>query len=77
MQTYYNQYFNPNETYLVVIGDVDTKATYKLIKNILGNGKRRSKQLTVPEAKSNVDALEINFVDMPNAVQSNISLQAM
>jgi predicted Zn-dependent peptidase len=28
----------------------------------------------VPEATSNPSQLEINFVDMPNAVQSNISL---
>lgn len=75
MQTYYNQYFNPNETYLVVIGDVDTKATYKLIKKYFGKWKKGEvNNSTVPEAKSNVDALEINFVDMPNAVQSNISI---
>lgn len=75
MQSYYNQYFKPNEAYLVVIGDVNTKSIYKVVKKLFGVWKKGEIDNTiVPKANKNVDALEINFVDMPNAVQSNISI---
>jgi predicted Zn-dependent peptidase len=73
--SYYSKYFNPSEAYLVVIGDFDPKATKKLIKKYFRKWKNGAVvSTTVPEANPNTDQLEISFVDMPNAVQSNISL---
>jgi len=75
MQSYYDQYFKPNEAYLVVIGDVNTKSIYKVVKKLFGVWKKGDiDNSIVPNANKNVEALEINFVDMPNAVQSNISI---
>ena len=75
VQSYYKKYFGPNDTYLVVIGDVNTKEVYKRIKKYFGKWKKTAEiNSNVPEANANVDALEINFIDMPNAVQSNISI---
>jgi predicted Zn-dependent peptidase len=75
IQSYFTKYFGPNDAYLVVIGDVNTKEVYKRIKKYFGKWKKASDISTfVPEANQNVEALEINFVDMPNAVQSNISI---
>ncbi len=75
IQSYLNKYFGPNDAYLVVIGDVNTKEVYKRIKKYFGKWKKASDISSfVPEANQNVEALEINFVDMPNAVQSNISI---
>ena len=75
IQSYFNKYFGPNDAYLVVIGDVNTKEVYKRIKKYFGKWKKASDISSfVPEANQNVEALEINFVDMPNAVQSNISI---
>ena len=75
IQSYFTKYFGPNDTYLVVIGDVNTKDVYKSIKKYFGKWKKASDISSfVPEANQNVEALEINFVDMPNAVQSNISI---
>ena len=75
IQSYFNKYFGPNDAYLVVIGDVNTKEVYKRIKKYFGKWKKASDiSSSVPEANQNVEALEINFVDMPNAVQSNISI---
>ncbi|MDG1778774.1 MAG: pitrilysin family protein, partial [Flavobacteriaceae bacterium] len=75
IKSYYDKYFGPNDAYLVVIGDVDTKDVYKRIKKYFGKWKKTAEiNSNVPEANANADALEINFVDMPNAVQSNISI---
>ena len=75
IQSYFTKYFGPNDAYLVVIGDVNTKEVYKRIKKYFGKWKKASDiNSFVPEANQNVEALEINFVDMPNAVQSNISI---
>ena len=75
IQSYFTKYFGPNDAYLVVIGDVNTKEVYKRIKKYFGKWKKASDISSfVPEANQNVEALEINFVDMPNAVQSNISI---
>ena len=75
IQSYFTKYFGPNDAYLVVIGDVNTKDVYKSIKKYFGKWKKVSDISSfVPEASQNVEALEINFVDMPNAVQSNISI---
>ncbi len=75
IKAYNEKYFGPNDAYLVVIGDVNTKDVYKSIKKYFGKWKKAAEiNSTVPEANPNVSALEINFVDMPNAVQSNISI---
>ena len=75
VQSYYKKFFGPNDAYLVVIGDVNTKEVYKRIKKYFGKWKKTAEiNSNVPEANANVDALEINFIDMPNAVQSNISI---
>ena len=75
VKAYYQKYFNPNNTYLVVIGDVDTKSIVKHVKKQFKNWKKAAALTTaMVEANENPKALEINFIDMPNAVQSNISL---
>ncbi len=70
----YATYFLPERAYLVVIGDVNFKETKKNVEKLFGKwvkGKAPQQTYTVP---SNVQYTQINFVDMPNAVQSEISL---
>lgn len=75
VKAFYNKYFVPNNAYLVVVGDVDFKDVKKQVKKYFGDWKKSSDlEITVPNAKNNVQYTQINFVDMPNAVQSNISL---
>ena len=75
VKAYFEKYFTPNNTYLVIIGDVDTKSVVKLAKKHFKNWEKTSTTTTeIVEPNANPEALEINFVDMPNAVQSNISL---
>jgi zinc protease len=75
VETYYNTYFAPKNAYLVIIGDVKTLEVKDLIKKEFGEWNRIApKEQQLPEV-SNVASTEINFVDMPNAVQSELKIQ--
>jgi len=75
VRAYYQKNFNPNNAYLVVVGDVDFRTVQKQIKKYFKNwDKNIDVTKTMPEPYRNVNATEINFIDMPNAVQSNISI---
>ncbi|WP_461598451.1 insulinase family protein [Winogradskyella sp.] len=72
---FYEKYFNPNNAYLVVIGDVEMGNIKRKIKEHFGKWKKSAViEATLPEPMPNAQYTQINFVDMPNAVQSNISL---
>jgi len=75
VRAYYQKNFNPNNAYLVVVGDVDFKTVEKQVKKYF---KKWDKGIdvtkTIPEPYLNVNTTQINFIDMPNAVQSNISI---
>ncbi|GAA4057640.1 insulinase family protein [Flavobacterium chungnamense] len=74
VKTNYSTYFVPEKAYLVVIGDVKFKETKKLVEKLFGSWvKAKAPQITY-NTPSNVQYTQINFVDMPNAVQSEISL---
>ena len=75
VKTYFETYFTPNNTYLVIIGDVNTKSIIKLVKKYFKNWEKAASTTTaIVEPNANPESLEIDFIDMPNAVQSNISL---
>ena len=75
VKSYFRDVFNPGNAYLVVIGDVDTQTVKKQIEKTFALWiKGTSLNLQIPNASPNVQYTQINFVDMPNAVQSNISL---
>ncbi|TVZ58407.1 putative Zn-dependent peptidase [Flavobacteriaceae bacterium MAR_2010_105] len=72
---FYDKYFNPNNAYLVVVGDVKFETVKQQIEKHFGSWKKSVEiGTTVPDANPNAQYTQINFVDMPNAVQSNISL---
>lgn len=75
VQKFYKNYFYPNTTYLVVVGDVDFKTIKKQVKKYFGKWEKSDNiNISVPSEKANEKQTEIDLVDMPNAVQSNISL---
>ena len=75
VKTYYSNYFQPSQAYLVVLGDIDVASTKALVEKHFGPWQNTvSEKISIPKANANPAQLEINFVDMPNAVQSNISL---
>lgn len=72
---FYKMRFAPNNAYIVVVGDIDTKTVKNQIKKYFGKWQKADLQdLPAPVLPANVATTEINFVDMPNAVQSNISV---
>jgi zinc protease len=74
VQANYQNYFVPENAYLVIIGDVKFKKIKPFIEKQFGNWQKRSTpKLTYAEPKD-VPYTQINFVDMPNAVQSEIAL---
>lgn len=71
----YKRNFNPKNAYLVVIGDVNAKKIKSTIKKHFGAWKNSvGAQPEMPKPNANLQKTTINFVDMPNAVQSNIIL---
>jgi len=75
VNAFYQKYFNPNNAYLVIIGNVDFKTIKEQVETYFGKWKKSIEVTTnVLTASPNVQYTQINFVDMPNAVQSNISL---
>ncbi|CAN1555458.1 PqqL Predicted Zn-dependent peptidases [Flavobacteriaceae bacterium] len=71
----YHTNFVPENAYLIIIGDVKFKETKKAVEELFGSWlKASAPSLTYSDPK-NVQYSQINFVDMPNAVQSEIALQ--
>ncbi len=72
---FYNTYFSPQNGYLVIIGDINFKTTKKLVKKSFGKWEASQvPNINFPKPK-NLQTPEINFVDMPNAVQSEITVE--
>lgn len=70
----YNKYYGPDNAYMVVVGDVKFNEVKSLIeKNFNGWKKTNVKYDALPAAK-NLTTTEIDVVDVPNAVQSVVSV---
>lgn len=74
VQTNYSTYFVPENAYLVIIGDVKFKDTKKSVEKLFGAWKKQAAPKNTYPNPENVSKLQIDFVDVPNAVQSEISL---
>tara|TARA_R110002126_G_scaffold97803_1_gene227556 strand:- start:16085 stop:18139 length:2055 start_codon:yes stop_codon:yes gene_type:complete len=77
VKDYYGKVFKPNNAYLVVIGDVDFKTVKKQITTLFSDWKKADETAQnfdpLPEVK-NPYTTEINFINMPSAVQTEISV---
>ena len=74
VENLYKTYFKPNNAYLVVIGDVDYKSVKKQITKAFSKWEKGDfSENNLPEVK-NVATTEIDFINMPNAVQSEVTV---
>ncbi|MCH4822157.1 insulinase family protein [Gramella lutea] len=74
VKSYYSKWFSPKNAYLVVVGDVDEDEVKDLVKKNFSSWKgNATPEANLPEV-SNVEKMEIDFVNMPNAVQSEIAV---
>jgi zinc protease len=74
VQANYQNYFVPENAYLIIIGDVKYKKIKTVVEKLFGKWEKRSTPKTTYPAPKNADFIQINFVDMPTAVQSEIAL---
>ncbi len=74
VQANYNTYFVPGNAYLVVVGDIKPKDVKKQVEKLFGSWKAAKAPNVSYSDPKDVQYTQINFVDVPNAVQSEISV---
>lgn len=74
VQANYSNYFVPENAYLVIIGDIKYEDTKPMVEKFFGSWEKKSTPKLTYATPENVPFTQINFVDVPNAVQSEISL---
>ena len=75
IQQMYNENLTPAKAYMVVVGDISIKEVKKLVKKHFKKWKGNATQdhnLVTPQ---DAEFAQINLVDMPNAVQSQVTVQ--
>lgn len=74
VKNYYKTYFVPQNAYMVVSGDFKAAKAKKIIKKYFGEWlSAKAPSVTVPSANP-VQYTQVDFVDMPNAVQSELAV---
>lgn len=74
VENFYHTNFKPNNAYLVIVGDVTVKQVKKLVKKHFNKWKKGDLNISEFNAPTNVSKTEINFINMPNAVQSEVAV---
>jgi predicted Zn-dependent peptidase len=70
----YNTYFVPENAYLIIIGDVQLAKVKKQVEKLFGGWPKAAAPKIPFTEPTDVAQTQINFIDMPNAVQSEISV---
>jgi predicted Zn-dependent peptidase len=70
----FNTYYKPNNAYLIIVGDINPKKTKKLVKSLFADWKKGEIPVSSFPKPENVTTAEINFVNMSNANQSELSI---
>ena len=74
VQANYSAYFVPENAYLIIVGDIKFAETKKAVQKLFGSWKKASAPVQVYAEPKDVAFSQINFVDMPNAVQSEVAV---
>ena len=77
VKQFYNERFKPSNGYMLFTGDITVKEVKKLLKKYMKNWE--SGAVAIPEypAFEDVSTTEINFVDVPNAVQTELAVMGV
>ena len=70
----YKNYITPSRSYLTFVGDITPGAAKTLALQAFGNWTGKKLTLPVIPNAENVKTTEIDFVDVPNAVQGEVSV---
>jgi len=71
---FYNNYSSPSNAYLVIIGDVNYDEVKSKVTDLFGPWESKAVSSSSFPSPNNPDETEIIFVDMPNGVQSVVSV---
>ena len=74
---FYENYFVPANAYLVVIGDVQFENVKSMVEEYFTPWKKATPPSVQFPYPSNVQYTQINFVDVPNAVQSEVVVESL
>lgn len=74
VETNYRTYFVPENAYLVIVGDVKYNNVKVVVEKLFGNWEKKSTPKVPYDIPANTSNLQINLVDVSNAVQSEITL---
>ncbi len=74
---FYEDYFVPANAYLVIIGDVEFDSVQKLVEEHFTPWVKAVPPSFQFSRPSNAQYTQINFVDVPNAVQSEVSVESL
>ena len=74
VKEFYNNYYVPQNAYLVIIGDVKPSEVKKLVKKNFGSWKKSELPKNTMPKVDNVAETQVNFVNFPNAVQSEVQV---
>lgn len=73
-RTYYQTYFKPNISYLVVVGDIEANEAYDLAEQYFGSWEKSEVPKHDYPMPERPDSRNVVFVDRPTAVQSVMSV---
>lgn len=74
VEDYYRNYFVPQNAYLVVVGAVRNAEVEELVRQHFSDWKESKLPTTKLPETTNVEQTQINFIDFPNAVQSEVQV---
>ncbi|NND88780.1 MAG: insulinase family protein [Flavobacteriaceae bacterium] len=75
VKNYFDTYFSPKNAYLVIVGDVSYNDVERLVREHLADWNSGSMPMVSYAKPQDVQYTQVNFIDMPNAVQSEIAVQ--
>jgi len=70
----YSKYISPSRGYLTFVGDITAAQAKALAEKTFGSWKGNKVSLAIPNDVSNPAKTEIDIIDVPNAVQSEITV---
>lgn len=77
VKDFYSKNFVPEKAYLVVVGDVKFNDVKKLVNKDFSEWKKASAPKSVYSEPVNLSQTEINFIDVPSAVQAEIYVMSV
>lgn len=77
VQQFYRDYFVPSNAYLTVVGDIEFESAKEMIIERFTPWTKASPPSLSFTKPAQAQYTQINFVDVPNAIQSNVTLQSL